>query len=40
MSQSDYMPTDDQGKALLFLQFAANIGASCDPVATLAVEAV
>ena len=27
MSLTEYMPTDDQSKAVLFLQFAANIGA-------------
>ena len=27
MSQTDYMPYDDQGKAQLFLQFSGNIGA-------------
>ena len=27
MAQSDYMPNDDQNKAVLFLQFSGNIGA-------------
>ena len=38
MAQSDYMPNDDQNKAVLFLQFSGNIGAQLTALNLLATD--